>query len=160
MADDKKQATKMMCPRWGHCKAEKKCPIPDETNLGDGVTATPIIPEGAHCPRFPEKATRKQPRQKVYAISQYDGTFEVIATFRHSAGESKKGEAESWLDQYGSDLACEKGSVHEDRASSSGCAWKFKTAKEANLFGRHLNFSAPPCVVVMLGDTPDEQGAQ
>ena len=31
------QATKMMCPKWGHCKAEKKCPIPTVTDLGDGV---------------------------------------------------------------------------------------------------------------------------
>ena len=46
-------ATKCMCPRWGRCKAEKTCPIPDYTAVPGGGLFTPIIPEGCHCARFP-----------------------------------------------------------------------------------------------------------
>lgn len=96
-------------------------------------------------------------KPKVYALTQDDtGLFRVYATFYgHHPGLNEREEAVSWLDSNGSNLAREMGSTHEDMASVSGCCWEFKSATEANAFGRKLDTCAPPCVTVMLGDAKD-----
>ena len=90
-------------------------------------------------------------REKYYALKE-DGVYSVYAIYKRSASDSQLREAESWLDQYGSNMAREMGSVEEARASASGCHWDFKTAEAANAFGRQLNAKAPPCVIVMRGE--------
>jgi hypothetical protein len=44
------------CPRFGRCKATTRCPLPDHTVI-NGTKMAPVIPEGAHCARYPTKAT-------------------------------------------------------------------------------------------------------
>jgi hypothetical protein len=97
-------------------------------------------------------------KPKVYALKdEADNVFNVYATFYgHHPGLNEREEAARWLDSNGTNMAREMGSTHEDRASVSGCCWEFKTATQANAFGRKLNTCAPPCVTIMLGDSPDE----
>ena len=47
-------ATKMLCPKWGHCKATEECPIATYTKIPGGPWVTPIIPDGCFCARYPK----------------------------------------------------------------------------------------------------------